>query len=64
MKDTSLVGVKHVNFSMEQHQKLVSASSTPFEDPKPYQRLIERLIYLFVTIRDFAYSIHNLSQFI
>ena len=40
------------------------AFGTSLEDPEPYQRLIERLIYLFVTRPDLAYSIHILSWFI
>ncbi|KAI5390563.1 hypothetical protein KIW84_075751 [Lathyrus oleraceus] len=62
-EETGLLGAKLADFPMEQHHKLSLVSGKPIEDPKPYRRLIGRLIYLSVTRSYLAYSVHILSQF-
>ncbi|CAM8882254.1 unnamed protein product [Rhodiola kirilowii] len=48
---------------MDMKHKL-SLSTTPFlTDPLEYRQLVEKLIYLTITRPDFAYPVHNLSQF-
>lgn len=64
IEETGLLGTKPIDFPMQQHHKLALASGMPLHDSEPYQRLLERLIYLFLTRPDLAYFMHILSQFI
>jgi hypothetical protein len=36
INETSLLGAKPADFSMEQHHKLALVSGTPIEHPEPY----------------------------
>jgi len=47
--------------TQQQHHKQASASGTLLEDPKLNRRMIEKLMYLFVTIPSLSYSVHILS---
>jgi len=62
--ETGMLGAKPADFHMDQHHKLALVVGTLLEDPEPYRRLVGRLIYLWVTRPDLAYSVHILSQFI
>lgn len=48
---------------MEQNHNLAFVEVAFLTDLAPYRRLVGRLIYLFVTRLDLAYSVHILSQF-
>lgn len=61
--DMGLLGARPVDFPMDSHHKLALSTSSPLDDPEKYRRLVGRLIYLFFTRSDLAYSVHILSQF-
>ena len=63
MKDGGILGVKPLNFPMEQNIKLSDASDL-LKDPSQYRRLVERLIYFTITRLDIMYYVHVLSRFI
>lgn len=48
---------------METHQKLYLTSGDTLPNPKPYQRLVGKLIYLTITRSEFSYIVHALSKF-
>ncbi|GJW18350.1 retrovirus-related pol polyprotein from transposon RE2 [Tanacetum coccineum] len=61
--EVGLLGAKPTKIPMEQNHHLGLAQRRLFEDPEQYRRLVGRLIYLFFTRPDLAYSVHILSQF-
>ena len=65
--ECGLLGAKPSPTPTELNTKLVPAdktnSHTLLTDPKPYRRLVGRLIYLTFTRPDLSYIIHILSQF-
>ena len=63
ISETGLMEAKPANFPLEENNKLALSDSPLLPDPKPYRRLLGRLIYLSVTRPDLAYSVHVLAQF-
>jgi len=62
LKDSGVLGVKPVNFPIEQNIKLFDTGDL-LKDPSRYRRLMGRLIYLTITRSDIMYSVHVLSRF-
>ncbi len=58
-----LLGAKPASIPIEQNHKLALATGSFLNDPKPYRRLVGRLIYLCFTRPKLAYSVHISSQF-
>lgn len=54
---------KSLKVPMDIHDKLTPDAGTLLHDPRPYQRLLGKLIYLTVTRPDITFSVHILSQF-
>ncbi|XP_015060424.1 uncharacterized protein LOC107006366 [Solanum pennellii] len=73
LADMGLSGAKPVSTPMELNLKLTSTEfddhinsihvDTLLEDPKSYQRLIGRLLYLTTTRQDISFAVQCLSQF-
>ncbi|GKA16810.1 retrovirus-related pol polyprotein from transposon RE2 [Tanacetum coccineum] len=61
--EVGLLGAKPAKIPMEQNHHLGLAQGRLFEDPEQYRRLVGRLIYLYFTRPDLAYSVHILSHF-
>ena len=62
--ETDQLGAKPAHFPLEANHKLALSESVLLHDPKPYRRLLGRLIYLGVTRPDLAFSVHVLAQFV
>jgi len=63
VSDNGLLGTKPAATPLEQNHRLASDDGPLLADPKPYRRLVGRLIYLTHTRPDLCYSVHVLSQF-
>lgn len=63
ISEAGLLGAKPADFPIEQNHKLALADSPFLDDAEKYKRLIGRLIYLYMTRPDLAYSVHILFQF-
>lgn len=63
ISETGLLAAKPADFPLEQNHHLAISTSPLLTDPKPYRRLLGRLIYLGVTRPDIAFSVHILAQF-
>jgi hypothetical protein len=62
--DASQLAAKPSKFPMDSNAKFSTQEGDLLDDPKSYQRLIGRLLYLTITWLDSTYSVHTLSQFI
>ncbi|KAK3015824.1 hypothetical protein RJ639_005461 [Escallonia herrerae] len=63
LSESGLSASKPAAFPMEQNHGLALAGGPLLSDPRPYRRLIGRLVYLTSTRPDICYAIHVLSQF-
>ncbi|XP_019052655.1 PREDICTED: uncharacterized protein LOC109114438 [Nelumbo nucifera] len=63
MKDTRKLGAKLANTRIDVNHKLGDYGGELLEDPKQYQRLVGRLLYLSMTRPNIAYAVGVLSQF-
>ncbi|XP_020972993.1 uncharacterized protein LOC110269477 [Arachis ipaensis] len=61
--ETRVLGAKPVATPCKENHRLGSAIGSLLSDPSIYRRLVRRLIYLYFTRLDLAYSVHMLSQF-
>lgn len=61
--DTGNLGSKPAATPLEQNHGLALVNSPLMSDPKPYRRLMGRLIYLTHTRPELSYSVHVLAQF-
>ncbi|KAK3028174.1 hypothetical protein RJ639_038698 [Escallonia herrerae] len=59
----NLSASKPIAFPMEQNHSLALAGGPLLSDPRPYRRLIGRLVYLTIIRPDICYVVHVLSQF-
>lgn len=57
LKDMGLLGAKLTLTSLPKGHKLNAYSSPPFSEPYKYIRLIERLLYLNMTIHDLTFVV-------
>ncbi|KAK3007603.1 hypothetical protein RJ639_013997 [Escallonia herrerae] len=63
LSESGLSASKPAAFPMEQNHGLALAGGPLLSDPRPYRRLIGRLVYLTITRTDICYAVHVLSQF-
>ncbi|KAF5482137.1 hypothetical protein F2P56_002728 [Juglans regia] len=63
LSNIGFLGSKPVKTHMEQHLKLSRYDGVLLEDPKPYRRLVGRLLDLTITRPDLTFAVHTLSQF-
>jgi hypothetical protein len=63
LEDAGLLASKPVSFPMESNLKLSRITGDLLKDPTSYRRLVERLLYLTITMPDISYSVQILSQF-
>ena len=63
LDDVGFLGVKPVDFPMEQNLKLSNDQGDKLKNATSYRRLVGRLIYLTITRPDITYSVNILSQF-
>lgn len=63
ISEVGLLGARPVAFPLDQNHRLALDKGDDFPDPKRYQLLVRRLIYLAVTRLDISYAIHVLTQF-
>lgn len=61
IKDISFLGVKFVDFPMEESK--LSNKREPLKDPVVYQHLVGRFLYLIITGPDITYYVHIFSRF-
>jgi hypothetical protein len=61
--DAGQLAAKPSKFPMDSNAKFSTQEGDLLDDPKSYQRLIGRLLYLTITWLDSTYSVHTLSQF-
>jgi len=62
--DAGLTGAKPAKFPLPRGLKLTSDTGLVLENPKPYRRIIGRLLYLTLTRPDISYVVQHLSQFL
>lgn len=62
ISETGLLGSKPSAIPIELNHRLALATGPVLEQPKPYRRLIGRLIYLTFTCPELYYAVHVLSQ--
>lgn len=63
LKECRMLGCKPSLFLMEQKHKLFFAKEPPLLEPSRYRRLVERLIYLTITMSELTCSVHIITQF-
>ncbi|XP_056691717.1 uncharacterized mitochondrial protein AtMg00810-like [Spinacia oleracea] len=56
-------GCKPLKLPMDSHVSLTPEAGDPLPHPKPYQKLVGKLIYLTITRPDIAFIVHVLSKF-
>ena len=63
LKEFGMSHSKPLQLPMDSHTKLTPDKGAPLTDPRSYQKLVGKLIYLTITRPDIAYSVHILTQF-
>ena len=63
LKDTGMMGCKPRYTPLERNWKCLIKDNDPPVNKERYQRLVERLIYLFLTCPNIAYDVSIVSQF-
>lgn len=58
-----MLGCKPVSIPLEQYHQLANDKAPVLADPKKYRLLVGRLVYMSITLPNFCYTIHLLSQF-
>nr|AAD19784.1 putative retroelement pol polyprotein [Arabidopsis thaliana] len=61
--DSGNLGSRPAHTPLEQNHHLASDDGPLLSDPKPYRRLVGRLLYLLHTRPELSYSVHVLAQF-
>ncbi|KAL0367919.1 UNVERIFIED_CONTAM: Retrovirus-related Pol polyprotein from transposon RE1 [Sesamum calycinum] len=64
IQDTSLLHVKPASSPWLTGLKLCTHNSVPLSDPKPFRRLVGRILYLSFTRPDISFGAQQLSQFV
>ncbi|KAL9814455.1 putative RNA-directed DNA polymerase [Arabidopsis thaliana] len=63
ISDSGTLGARPAYTPLEQNHHLASDDGPLLQDPKPFRRLVGRLLYLLHTRPELSYSVHVLSQF-
>ncbi|KAG7536483.1 GAG-pre-integrase domain [Arabidopsis suecica] len=63
ISDSGNLGARPANTPLETDHHLATDDGPFLPDPKPYRRLVGRLLYLLHTRPELSYSVHVLSQF-